>query len=128
MRYWVSSVDDEGRPHSTPVDGMWIDGRLYFGGSPTTRRNRNLVANPAACVHLEEAMDVVILHGDARELRDVSRDLSQRVIAVSKAKYGFAPPVEDLGAGGVFEFEPRLVFAWKDFTKDATRFRFPSRD
>jgi hypothetical protein len=52
-RYWVSSVDSEGRPHATPVDGM-----------------------------------------------------------------------RDLGAGGIFVFEPRLVFAWKDFTKDATRFRF----
>jgi Pyridoxamine 5'-phosphate oxidase len=126
MRYWVSSVDPEGRPHATPVDGMWIDGKLYFGGSPTTRRNRNLVANSAACVHLEEAMDVVILHGDARELRDVPRDLSRRIIEHSKEKYGFAPPVDDLGAGGVFVFEPRLGFAWKDFTKDATRFRFAS--
>ena len=124
MRYWVSSVDSDGRPHATPVDGMWVDGKLYFGGNPATRRNRNLVANPAACVHLEEAMDVVILHGDARELRDVSRELSRRLIDVSKEKYGFAPPVEDLGVGGVFVFEPRLVFAWKDFAKDATRFRF----
>ena len=105
---------------------MWIDGKLYFGGSPTTRRNRNLVANPAACVHLEEAMDVVILHGDARELRDVSPDLNRRIKEHSKEKYGFVPPVDDLGAGGVFAFEPHLVFAWKDFTKDATRFRFPS--
>jgi hypothetical protein len=126
MRYWVSSVDGEGRPHAMPVDGMWIEGRLYFGGSPTTRRNRNLQANPAACVHLEDAMDLIVLHGDARELRGrVAPELAERIIEHSKAKYGFAPPVKDLGAGGVFEFEPRLVFAWKDFAKDATRFRRP---
>ena len=123
MRYWVSSVDGEGRPHAMPVDGMWIDGRLYFGGSPTTKRNRNLAANAAACVHLEDAMDLVVLHGDARELRRVSPELSKRIIENSKQKYGFAPPVDDLGAGGIFEFEPNLAFAWKDFTKDATRFR-----
>jgi hypothetical protein len=124
MRYWVSSVDGEGRPHSMPVDGMWIDGRLYFGGSPTTKRHRNLGANPAACVHLEDAMNLVVLHGEARELRGrVSPELSKRIIEQSKEKYGFAPPVDDLGAGGVFEFEPRLVFAWKDFAKDATRVR-----
>jgi nitroimidazol reductase NimA-like FMN-containing flavoprotein (pyridoxamine 5'-phosphate oxidase superfamily) len=126
MRYWVSSVDPDGRPHATPIDGMWVDGKLYFGGNPATRRHRNLVANPAACVHLEDAMDVVILHGDARELRDVSRDLNERLKQASKKKYGFVPPVDDLGAGGVFVFEPRLVFAWKDMTKDATRFRFQS--
>ena len=125
LRYWVSTVDGEGRPHATPVDGMWIDGKLYFGGNPATRRNRNLVANAAACVHLEEAMDVVILQGDAHELDSVSRELSERIIQNSKEKYGFAPPVDDLGAGGIFEFEPSLVFTWKDFTKDATRFRRP---
>lgn len=125
LRYWVSSVDGEGRPHATPVDGMWIDGKLYFGGNPATRRNRNLVANPAACIHLEEAMDVVILQGDARELDSVSPELSERIIQNSKEKYGFAPPVDDLGAGGIFEFEPSLALTWKDFTKDATRFRRP---
>ena len=125
MRYWVASVDGDGRPHSMPVDGMWIDGKLYFGGSPTTKRNRNLAANPAACVHLEDGMDLVVLHGEARELRRVSPELSKRIVEHSKQKYGFAPPVDDLGAGGVFEFDPHLGFAWKDFAKDATRFRRP---
>ena len=128
MRYWVSSVDDEGRPHSMPVDGMWIDGRLYFGGSPTTKRNRNLAANSAACVHLEDAMDLVVLHGEAHELRRVSPELSKRIVEHSKEKYWFAPPVDDLGAGGVFEFAPHLGFAWKDFAKDATRFRRPGSE
>jgi hypothetical protein len=126
MHYWVSSVDADGHPHATPVDGMWVDGKLYFGGDPTTRRHRNLVANPAACIHLGDATDVLILHGDARELRDVSRGLNERLRQASKDKYGWASPVDDLGAGGAFVFEPRLVFAWKDMTKDATRFRFPS--
>jgi hypothetical protein len=127
MHYWVSSVDGENRPHATPIDGMWIDGKLYFGGNPSTRRHRNLMANPAACVHLEEAMDVVILHGEAHELRSVTPELTQRLRQESKDKYGFVPPVEDLGAGGIFAFEPHLVFAWKDFTKDATRFRRATR-
>ncbi len=37
MQYWVCTVSPEGRPHATPVDGLWLDGRLYFGGSPKTR-------------------------------------------------------------------------------------------
>ena len=67
--YWISTVDPDGRPHATPVDGLWLDDLLYFGGSPTTRRNRNLALNPATCVHLESGIDVVILHGDAHPLR-----------------------------------------------------------
>jgi nitroimidazol reductase NimA-like FMN-containing flavoprotein (pyridoxamine 5'-phosphate oxidase superfamily) len=121
--YWVCTICPEGRPHATPVDGLWLDGRLYFGGSPKTRRSRNLAASPAVCIHLESAMDVIILHGDAHELRDPDRALALRLVEASAQKYGYAPKPEDVGAGGVFVFRPRLVLAWKQFPKDATRWR-----
>src|ERR1051325_7993693 len=60
MHYWICTVDPKGRPHATPVDGLWIDDTLYFGGSRETLRHRNLCANAEVCVHLESAMDVVI--------------------------------------------------------------------
>jgi len=34
--YWICTVSPEGRPHATPVDGVWLADRLYFGGSPET--------------------------------------------------------------------------------------------
>ena len=46
MQYWISTVGPDSRPHATPVDGLWLDDRLYFGGNPQTRRHRNLAANP----------------------------------------------------------------------------------
>src|SRR5687768_3182446 len=42
MHYWVCTISPDGHPHAMPVDGLWLDDRLYFGGSPQTRRNRNL--------------------------------------------------------------------------------------
>src|SRR5262245_16381655 len=69
QNYWICTVSLDGRPHATPVWGLWVDDRLYFGGSPQTRRNRNLAENPAVCVHLESGSDVIILHGDAYLLR-----------------------------------------------------------
>ncbi|MEW6207577.1 MAG: pyridoxamine 5'-phosphate oxidase family protein [Acidobacteriota bacterium] len=124
MHYWVSTVDAEGRPHSTPVDGLWIDSELYFGGSPGTRRNRNLAVNPAVCIHLENAMDVVILQGEARELREADSRLTAMLSEASKKKYGYSPPPEAFASGGTFVFKPRLVLAWTQFPKDATRWRF----
>src|SRR6266545_3477969 len=53
--YWICTVSPEGRPHATPVDGLWLDDRLYFGGSPETRRHRNLAANPAVSIHLDSS-------------------------------------------------------------------------
>lgn len=122
--YWVCTVDPEGRPHTTPVDAVWIDDRLYFGGSPHTRRNRNLAANPAVAVHLEDAMDVVIVQGDAHELRAVESALGVRLAEASKKKYGFSPKPEEFGKGGTFVLRPRVAFAWTKFPKDATRWQF----
>jgi hypothetical protein len=123
--YWISTVGPDGRPHATPVDGLWLQDRLYFGGSPTTRRNRNLAANAAVCVHLESATDVLILHGDADELRS-DRDVAERLAEASREKYGYAlSPEEYEKAEGVYVFRPRMVLAWTQFPKDATRWHLP---
>ncbi len=80
--YWVCTVSPNGQPHATPVDGLWLDDRLYFGGSPQTRRNRNLAENPAVCIHLESADDVLILQGKAR-LHTSERAVAQRMAQAS---------------------------------------------
>lgn len=123
--YWVSTVSPDGRPHATPVDGIWLDDQLYFGGSPVTRRNRNLATNSAVCVHLESGQDVVILHGDAEELRMVDHALAVRLSEASNQKYGYGqtPESYEVNKGGLFVFRPRLVYAWKEMLKDITRWR-----
>lgn len=123
--YWVCTVSSDGRPHATPVDGLWLDERLYFGGSPQTRRYRNLVANPAACVHLESASDVVILQGMVRVLRDVDRALALRLSEASVRKYGYGPGPDDYAQTGVLVFQTQVAFAWRQFPKDVTRWQFP---
>ncbi len=125
MHYWICTVSPDGRPHATPVDGLWLEDRLYFGGSPQTRRNRNLAANPAVCVHLESGAEVVILHGKAH-LGAPDRALAIRLAQASAQKYGYGPKPEEYEADGVHVFRPHEVFAWKQFPKDATRWRFQS--
>lgn len=124
--YWLCTVDSEGKPHATPVDGIWIDSRLYFGGDPRTKRQRNLADNPNVCVHLENGFDVLILHGMAQELENVDLRKAQRLASESNAKYGYGNKPEDYLSGGVWEFSPNLVFAWKEQMKDATRWKIES--
>ncbi len=121
--YWVCTVSPDGHPHATPVDGLWLDDRLYFGGSSQTRRSRNLTANPAVCIHLESGTNVIILHGEAHEHRP-DRALAQHLAAASAAKYGYAPKPKDYQAGGVHMFLPYVVFAWTQFPRDVTRWQF----
>ncbi|HEX2173493.1 MAG TPA: pyridoxamine 5'-phosphate oxidase family protein, partial [Dehalococcoidia bacterium] len=65
--YWFSTTRPDGRPHAMPAWAVWLDGRLYFEGSPETRRARNVAQNPAVVVHLESGDEVVILEGVAAE-------------------------------------------------------------
>jgi hypothetical protein len=123
MHYWLGTVNADGRPHVTPVDGIWLDDKLYFGGSPQTRHNRNLSANPAVTIHLESSEDVVILHGDV-QLQTPDRALALELTKASAQKYGYGPSPEEYEQTGVYIFQPHTAFAWKQFPRDVTRWQF----
>src|ERR1700674_770174 len=44
--YWVSTVRPDGRPHVTPLLGVWLAGAMYFCTGPDERKARNLTENP----------------------------------------------------------------------------------
>src|SRR5437868_4173625 len=51
--YWICTTRPDGRPHSIPVWGMWVDGAFYFGTGRETRKAKNIAKNPEVSVHLE---------------------------------------------------------------------------
>jgi Pyridoxamine 5'-phosphate oxidase len=57
--YWITTLDPDTRPHARPVDGVWVDGALCFGGSPETRWVRNLMANASISVHLSGEAEAI---------------------------------------------------------------------
>ncbi len=122
--YWVSTVTPQGKPHVTPVDGMWLDDKLYFGGDPDTKRSQNLKHNPAVSIHLEEGYNVVIIEGDALPLQTPDRKLAVRLAEVSNAKYGYGMTADRFMGEGTFVVRPRKVIAWTPALTDATRWRF----
>jgi nitroimidazol reductase NimA-like FMN-containing flavoprotein (pyridoxamine 5'-phosphate oxidase superfamily) len=120
--YWLATVRTDGRPHVVPLDGLWLDDRWYFGGSPTTVKHRNLQANPRATLHLEDAASAVIVEGTC-EVTVPSPAAADDLAAAMKRKYGYGPPAE-VYLTGVWVLSPAKVLAWTDLTVDATRFRF----
>ena len=123
QNYWICTVSPDARPHATPVWGLWLDDKLYFGGGATTKRSRNLAENRAVTVHLESGSDVIILQGEAVPLTNPDKELTVRLADLSAEKYGYRPKPEDYEAPGTFVFAPKVVLAWKEFPKDATRWR-----
>ena len=43
--YWLSTVRPDGRPHVTPLLGIWLDGALFFCTGPGERKAKNLAEN-----------------------------------------------------------------------------------
>jgi nitroimidazol reductase NimA-like FMN-containing flavoprotein (pyridoxamine 5'-phosphate oxidase superfamily) len=127
IHYWIGTTDPCGRPHATPVWGVWLNGTLYFDGSPRTRRGRNLESNPAVVIHLESGSDVVILHGEAYEIKGPERTLAEQLSAAYAQKYGamgYEPSPDTWNTGGLYRVQIHEAFAWMHFPQDATRWRF----
>jgi nitroimidazol reductase NimA-like FMN-containing flavoprotein (pyridoxamine 5'-phosphate oxidase superfamily) len=129
LNYWFGTTRPDGRPHAMPAWGVFLDGTLYFEGSPRTRRARNLAENAAVVVHLESGDEVVILEGVAREVGKPERALAERLAAAFTAKYGstkyeYRPPPEQWDRGGLWSMQPKVAFGWSDFPADTTRWRF----
>src|SRR2546428_1546281 len=82
--YWITTVGPNARPHARPVDGVWIDGALCFGGSPETRWVRNLMTNPSISVHLSSEAEAIILEGTAEYVTDPSHSLAAQSMAASR--------------------------------------------
>ncbi len=101
-----------------------MDDALWFGGSATAVHQLNISYNPQVVFHIEDGSAPVIMEGVATSVVP-SQAQAVALAALSKKKYGYAPPV---GAylEGVWHVPASRVLAWSDFPKDATRFVFPS--
>ena len=121
--YWVATTRADGRPHASPVWGLWLDGAVMFDADVNSVKALNLARDPRAVVHLESGDDVVILEGVAVPMR--GQDLRERYADIYEEKYDFHP--EGMEGAVAFCVAPKVVLAWHevDFPKTATRFRFP---
>ena len=127
MHYWICTVGTDNRPYVTPVDGLWLDDRLYFGGSSQTKRSRNLAENPAASVHLDSSDEVVIMYRNV-QLEMPDHKLAIQLSNASVAKYGYGPRPEEYEKMKVHVFRPDKALAWIKFPKDATRWQFSGEE
>lgn len=127
--YWLSSVRPDGRPHSVPRWGVWLDGRFWYDGAPTTRHARNVERNPAVTLTLESGTEVVIVEGESHASRADPDGLGRRLSAAF-AKYaesGYVPGPDSWSGedgGGLRVITPRLAMAWFSFPSDCTRLTF----
>lgn len=129
--YWIATVRPGGSPHVVPRWGVWLDGRFWYDGAPTTVHARNLRVNSACTLHLESGTEVVILDGTSQPSEPPGPALGARLAAefTKYADEGYAPTAdswEGEAAGGLTVFTPTRGLAWFSFPTDVTRFTFSS--
>ncbi|MER6119333.1 pyridoxamine 5'-phosphate oxidase family protein [Streptomyces sp. NPDC001743] len=134
--YWLSTVRPDGRPHVTPLIGVWWQGALHFCTGAEERKARNLAANDevvvtTGCNSWSEGLDVVV---EGRAERVTDEGALARLAEAWGTKYGadWHFDVADgafVGSLGnraeVFAVSPRTVFGFgkgDPFTQ--TRWRF----
>ena len=124
--YWIATAGDDGPPHARPIDAVWVDGALCFGGSPQARWVRNLQRDPAARFHLPSGDEVVILEGAARFVTDHDDPLAAASTEASRAKYPQYFAGGDPAPRPFWAFRPDVIYAWSlaTFPKRATRWTF----
>jgi hypothetical protein len=103
--YWVVTTRADGRGHTRPVWGVWVEETLYFDTG--SQIGTHLIERPDVTVHLESADEVVIVEGTAERVRDDAR--ISVFLSAYNAKYSIhldAPP------GALFVVHPRVAFGW----------------
>jgi general stress protein 26 len=86
--YWLSTVRRDGRPHVTPLVGVWHDGAMHFTTGLEEQKARNLEGNPRVALTTgnntwNDGLDVVV----EGTVERVTTDL-QAVADAFEAKYG----------------------------------------
>ena len=132
--YWFTSVREDGRPHVTPLVGLWLDDVFVFCTGPTEQKFRNLEHSKSVAVTTgnnswADGLDVVV-EGTAERL--TGRDTLTKLADAFRAKYGedwdfenddevFNP---DQQAAHVFRVGPDKVIAFAKSPHGQTTFRF----
>lgn len=127
QHYWMATVRPDGTPHVVPRWGVWVDGRFFYDGAPTTRHARNLAANPACSLNLESGTEAVIVEGTSVSASAPVDGLGGRLSAAFEKYHdlGYAPAADAwVDGGGLMVLTPVRAMAWFTFPTDCTRFRF----
>jgi len=116
-----------GRPHVIPLWAVFVDGKIYYDGSPETRHARNIESNSHVSLHLESGTEAIMLEGISAPAEKPSLELGKKLSQAYKKKYkdlGYAPDPHQWDEGGLYVFSPRQCITWTSFTENPTKFVF----
>jgi hypothetical protein len=134
---WLSTVNEDGRPHVTAVGALWLDGTFWFQTGAGTRKGRNVVRDPRCSIAVSIRGADVVVEGDATR---VTNSTTLARVAKAWADQGWPAEPDASGSGitapfnapsqgpppwNVYRISPRsAIVALGTEPGGLTRFRF----
>jgi PPOX class probable F420-dependent enzyme len=124
--FWLATVGAGGRPHVMPVWAVWSEGGLWFSSGLRSRKARNLAADPRCTLTTDDALEPVIVEGDAERILDPDRLASFMAGLDAKYETDYGAEFADPAVNGVWRVAPAWAFGLveDDFTGSPTRWTF----
>jgi hypothetical protein len=133
---WLSTINEDGSPHVTPVGALWLDGTFWFQ-TGSTRKGRNLVRDQRCSIAVSISGADVVVEGAASRVTDPA---TLARLAKAWADQGWPAELDQSGRGitapfnapaqgpppwNVYRLEPRsAIVALGTEPGGLTRFRF----
>jgi len=67
---WLTTINEDGSPHVTPVGAIWLDGAYWFQTGSGTRKGRNVERDPRCSVAVSIRDADVVIEGEATRVTD----------------------------------------------------------
>jgi hypothetical protein len=67
---WLTTVNDDGSPHVTPLGAAWVDGSFFFTTGQRSRKGRNLARDGRCAVSVSVRELDLVLEGEAHLVTD----------------------------------------------------------
>lgn len=69
---WLSTVNQDGSSHVTPVGALWLDGTYWFQTGAGTRKARNIAHDPRCSIAVSVSDADIVVEGDAVRVTESS--------------------------------------------------------
>jgi general stress protein 26 len=135
--YWLTTVRSDGRPHVTPLIGVFEDGAVHFCTGAREQKARNLehstqVALTTGNNSWAKGLDVVVEGAAVRvKARKALQGLSDSYVEKYGSEWRFEVGdgvfVASSGDDLVFRIKPEKVLAFAKDPHGQTTFRFPAK-
>jgi hypothetical protein len=93
---WLTTVNEDGSPHTTAVGALWLDGTFWFQTGKATRKARNVGRDPRCSVAVSVRDGDVVVDGHATRVTDAA---TVARVAQAFADQGWPAEVHESGDG-----------------------------